>query len=84
MLLPSGTNDGSSSKKNEAESTPKPLDLKQMTVKGTCQVLEKAYFRLTQAPDPAEVRPEEILQQSLKLMSKKWKKRQADYRYIDE
>ena len=55
-----------------------------MTVKGTCQVLEKAYFRLTSAPDPAEVRPEEILQQSLKLMNKKWKKRQADYRYIDE
>lgn len=84
MLLPSGINDGSSSKKNEAELAPKPLDLKQMTVKGACQVLEKAYFRLTAAPDPAEVRPEEILQQSLKLMSKKWKKRQADYRYIDE
>ena len=61
-----------------------PLDLKQMTVKGTCQTLEKAFFRLTEAPDPTEVRPEEILQQTLKLMSKKWKKRLADYRYIDE
>ena len=53
-------------------------------VKGTCQVLEKPYFRLTSAADPAEVRPEEILEQSLKLMCKKWKKRQNDYRYIDE
>jgi SAC3 family protein LENG8/THP3 len=53
-------------------------------VKGTCQTLEKAYFRLTSAPDPADVRPEEVLEKSLKLMSKKWKKREADYRYIDE
>lgn len=85
MLLPGGF-DSSGGKKNEQreESTPKALDQKQTTVKGTCQVLEKAYFRLTSAPDPAEVRPEEVLQQSLKLMNKKWKKRQADYRYIDE
>jgi len=55
-----------------------------MTVKGTCQTLEKPYFRLTSAPDPAEVRPEEVLEKSLKLMSKKWKERQNDYRYIDE
>ena len=55
-----------------------------MTFIGTCQTLEKPYFRLTSAPDPSEVRPEEILEQSLKLMSKKWKKRQNDYRYIDE
>jgi len=53
-------------------------------VRGTCQTLEKPYFRLTSAPDPAEVRPEEILEKSLKLMSKKWKRHQNDYRYIDE
>lgn len=32
------------------------------TCKGTCQTVEKPYFRLTSAPDPAEVRPEEILE----------------------
>lgn len=54
------------------------------TVKGTNQTLEKPYFRLTSAPDPADVRPEEILEEALKLMKKKWKKKLNDYRYIDE
>lgn len=60
------------------------INLANMTIKGTCQTVEKPYFRLTSAPDPADVRPEEVLEQSLKLISKKWKKRQNDYRYIDE
>lgn len=34
---------------------------KHLTVKGTCTVVEKAYFRLTSQPDPADVRPEPIL-----------------------
>ena len=55
-----------------------------MTIKGTCQNIEKSYFRLTSAPDPSDVRPEEILNLALKLMSKKWKNGEADYRYIDE
>jgi len=53
-------------------------------VKGTCQTVEKPYFRLTGPPNPAEVRPEEVLEESLKLMQKKWKRRLNDYRYIDE
>jgi SAC3 family protein LENG8/THP3 len=61
-----------------------PDDWEQMTIKGFCQDLEKSYFRLTSAPDPQEVRPEEVLWKSLKLISKKWKKQEADYRYIDE
>lgn len=77
--------DNSTSKKNDIKEEPSSAAIaKQTTVKGTCQVLEKSYFRLTSAPDPAEVRPEDILQQALKLMNKKWKKRLADYRYIDE
>jgi hypothetical protein len=55
-----------------------------MTIKGTCQNIEKSYFRLTSAPDPSDVRPEEILNLALKMISKKWKNREADYRYIDE
>jgi hypothetical protein len=49
-------------------------DWEQMTIKGNCQTLEKSFFRLTAAPDPDEVRPEEVLWKSLKLISKKWKK----------
>ncbi|EPQ66539.1 Bgt-5100 [Blumeria graminis f. sp. tritici] len=50
-------------------------------VVGTCQVLEKRYFRLTSAPNPAQVRPEVILRQSLDLLKKKWK-REGNYSYI--
>lgn len=55
-----------------------------MLIKGTCQIIEKSYFRLTSAPDQSDVRPEEILNLALKMMSKKWKNGEADYRYIDE
>lgn len=51
-------------------------------IKGTCRKLEKEYFRLSGAPDPTLVRPEEILQKALKLMKKKWKNKEADYAYI--
>ena len=67
-------------------SPPEPVALPVSTepVRGMCQTLEKPFFRLTSAPDPYEVRPEEVLEKSLRLMSKKWKKHQNDYRYIDE
>ncbi len=50
-------------------------------VVGTCQVLEKQYFRLTSAPIPSQVRPEHILRQTLDLLKKKWKK-EGNYSYI--
>ena len=50
-------------------------------VVGTCQVLEKQYFRLTSAPNPSQVRPESILRQTLDLLKKKWKK-EGNYGYI--
>lgn len=50
-------------------------------VVGTCQVLEKQYFRLTSAPNPSQVRPEPILRQTLDLLKKKWKK-EGNYGYI--
>ena len=52
---------------------PEP-EINNVTIVGTCQNPEKPFFRLTSAPDPAEVRPEEVLHKSLKLISKKWKK----------
>jgi len=32
------------------------VDWDQMTIKGTCQKVEKKYLRLTSAPDPSTVR----------------------------
>lgn len=57
---------------------------KNVTIIGTCQSLEKQYLRLTTIPEPSQVRPEYILQKSLKLLKDKWKNKQADYNYISE
>ena len=53
-------------------------------IQGTCYTLEKSYFRLTSAPDPSEVRPEEVLQKALDLIIKKWKNKEVDYLYLDD
>jgi SAC3 family protein LENG8/THP3 len=50
-------------------------------VVGTCQDLEKGYFRLTRAPRPHEVRPQHVLERALDLLKKKWRQH-ADYNYI--
>lgn len=42
-------------------------------VVGTCETLEKNYFRLTAPPAPHTVRPLRILEQALDLVRKKWK-----------
>lgn len=47
---------------------------------GTCQTLEKNYFRLTAPPAPDTVRPLPILEQALDLVRKKWKK-EHNYSY---
>ncbi|XP_069153697.1 SAC3 family protein A isoform X14 [Solanum lycopersicum] len=44
------------------------IDWDALTVKGTCQEIEKRYLRLTSAPDPATVRPEEVLEKALKMV----------------
>ncbi|XVE75279.1 hypothetical protein DITRI_Ditri12bG0082400 [Diplodiscus trichospermus] len=41
------------------------IDWNARTVKGTCQEIEKRYLRLTSAPDPSTVRPEEVLERAL-------------------
>ena len=61
-------------KSPSTEPTPGP-------VVGTCEVLEKRYLRLTSAPNPANVRPERILRQTLDLLKKKWRK-ESNYNYI--
>ncbi|XP_057475534.1 SAC3 family protein A-like isoform X2 [Actinidia eriantha] len=44
------------------------IDWDALTVKGTCQEIEKRYLRLTSAPDPATVRPEEVLEKALLIV----------------
>ncbi|XP_057789186.1 SAC3 family protein A isoform X2 [Salvia miltiorrhiza] len=44
------------------------IDWDALTVKGTCQEIEKRYLRLTSAPDPATVRPEEVLEKALEMV----------------
>ncbi|KAJ6822126.1 SAC3 family protein A isoform X1 [Iris pallida] len=44
------------------------IDWDALTVKGTCQEVEKRYLRLTSAPDPTTVRPEEILEKALNMV----------------
>lgn len=50
-------------------------------VVGRCQELEKNYFRLTSAPNPDTVRPLAVLQKTLDLLKRKWKK-DNNYGYI--
>ncbi|XP_050119821.1 SAC3 family protein A-like isoform X1 [Malus sylvestris] len=44
------------------------IDWDSLTVKGTCQEIEKCYLRLTSAPDPATVRPEDVLEKALLMV----------------
>ena len=61
--------------------TPSPDPEQPGPVVGTSQTLEKRYLRLTAIPNPANVRPEHILRQTLDLLKKKWRK-EANYSYI--
>lgn len=59
------------------------IDWDSLTIKGTSQELEKEYLRLTSAPDPSTVRPEPVLNKSLKMLLNKWKS-SPDYLYTCE
>jgi hypothetical protein len=51
-------------------------------LQGTCQRLEKSYFRLTSAPDPAEVRPEGVLAAALDRLLRLVRAGQEKYLYL--
>lgn len=58
-------------------------DFEQMTVKGTCQVLEKEYLRLTAPPRAELVRPQPILEQHLaNLLQEYLKKKSKRHDYL--
>ncbi|KAF2877410.1 SAC3/GANP/Nin1/mts3/eIF-3 p25 family-domain-containing protein [Massariosphaeria phaeospora] len=48
---------------------------------GTNQKLEKSFFRLTAPPDPATVRPQDVLERTLAHLTKKWKA-EKNYNHI--
>ncbi|XP_024969389.1 SAC3 family protein A-like isoform X1 [Cynara cardunculus var. scolymus] len=58
----------SNSSSDGASRAVEDIDWDSLTVKGTCQEIEKRYLRLTSAPDPATVRPEEVLEKALLLV----------------
>jgi SAC3 family protein LENG8/THP3 len=68
-----GNNGTNSPFPSSRDDTPMSDAPSQGPVIGTCQDLEKGYFRLTSAPKPEAVRPQPVLQKSLALMKKKWK-----------
>ena len=61
--------------------TTPPQELDKGPVVGRCQDLEKKYFRLTSAPNPDTVRPLPVLERTLDLLKRKWKK-ENNYSYI--
>jgi len=53
----------------------------QKIIIGTCESLEKSYFRLTIDPDPSKIRPKHILEKSLLFLKEKSEKIN-DYEYL--
>ena len=51
---------------------------------GTCATIEKTYFRLTRAPDPATVRPLMVLRAALAMVKQKWRDGSASAVYAWE
>jgi hypothetical protein len=55
------------------------VDYEQMTIRGTCQVLEKDYLRLTAPPKAELVRPLPILEQHLQNLKQDRSRKLRDY-----
>lgn len=58
-----------------------PPEVDSGPVVGTCEKLEKNYFRLTAPPKPEMVRPQRVLEKTLDLLKKKWRD-ENNYVYI--
>ena len=56
----------------------------QYSVIGTCRTLEKSYFRLTSAPDPALVRPPSILAAHMKNLEIAVRQKSRDYKWLSD
>eukprot|EP01052_Picozoa_sp_SAG31_P033504 SAG31_NODE_3797_length_3874_cov_2.483444_3_plen_247_part_00 len=47
-----------------------------------CRNIEKEYFRLNTAPDPAKVRPPDVLAKSLRHVQQNWVTQSKDYEWV--
>ncbi|CAE6454495.1 unnamed protein product [Rhizoctonia solani] len=65
---------------DSGDADPNVIDWDRFTIVGTSQELFKPYLRLTSAPDPATIRPLEVLQRTLGELKNKWKT-SSDYRW---
>lgn len=57
-------------------------EMESLKIVGTCQKLEKDYFRLTSPPLPHQVRPESVLRKTIQLIKRKWEGDEVDYVYM--
>lgn len=55
-----------------------------LKIEGTSSKLEKKYFRLTEMPDPSDVRPLEVLKRSLPHILKKFADKQVDALWVQD
>ena len=56
----------------------------QHAVQGTCNSLEKKYFRLTGPPDPSAVRPPPVLKAALERVVRMYRAGQCDMHYAED
>lgn len=66
----------------EPEADPNVINWDRHTIKGTSTAIEKSYLRLTSAPNPANIRPLHILEQTLEHIKNKWKSEEKPYPWI--
>lgn len=68
----------------EVGSSPTPIVDPSEPIIGYLKNLEKRYLRLTSAPDPSSVRPQNILEKSLDFVLDKFKNTNKQYTYIND
>ena len=68
----------------QAEEGDGEVDWDAFAVKGTCQSLEKSYFRLTSAPDPLTVRPQPTLELALQRLQERVESGKKNYFYAQD
>ncbi|KAI9464586.1 SAC3/GANP/Nin1/mts3/eIF-3 p25 family-domain-containing protein [Lactarius psammicola] len=66
---------------DDPEADPNVPNWDQYTIVGTCQEIFKDYLRLTSDPNPEQIRPYHILQQSLTELKKRWREK-TPYNWI--